>query len=114
MWHTYTQPAESNLRPPWWDVPSAGSGGLSRRANHRATVLRPPTGWFRNRQSGGILRHIGPHSLRRAATLDALDALDVGVPPRDSQILARHADPLADQTTTTALAAISTATASTS
>ncbi len=36
------------------------------------------------------LRHISPHSLRHAAITNALDA---GVPLRDAQILARHADP---------------------
>ena len=39
---------------------------------------------------GGIPRHISPHSLRHAAITNALDA---GVPLRDAQILARHADP---------------------
>jgi len=34
--------------------------------------------------------HISPHSLRHAAITNALDT---GVPPRDAQILARHADP---------------------
>ena len=34
-------------------------------------------------------RHISPRSLRHAATTNALDA---GVPLRDAQILARHAD----------------------
>ncbi|MFO6461970.1 tyrosine-type recombinase/integrase [Aeromicrobium sp. MLTX1] len=38
----------------------------------------------------GIPRHISPHSLRPAAITNALDA---GVPLRDAQILARHADP---------------------
>jgi integrase/recombinase XerD len=38
----------------------------------------------------GIHRHISPHSLRHAAITNALDA---GVPLRDAQILARHADP---------------------
>lgn len=37
-----------------------------------------------------ILQHISPHSLRHAAITDALNA---GVPLRDAQILARHADP---------------------
>ena len=40
--------------------------------------------------AAGIPRHISPHSLRHAATTNALDA---GVPLRDAQILARHADP---------------------
>jgi site-specific recombinase XerD len=38
----------------------------------------------------GIPRHISPHSLRHAAITNALDA---GLPLRDAQILARHADP---------------------
>jgi integrase/recombinase XerD len=38
----------------------------------------------------GIPRHISPHSPRHAAITNALDA---GVPLRDAQILARHADP---------------------
>lgn len=38
----------------------------------------------------GIPRCISPHSLRHAAITNALDA---GVPLRDAQILARHADP---------------------
>ncbi len=38
----------------------------------------------------GIPRHISPHSLRHAAITNALDA---GVPLRDAQVLARHADP---------------------
>ena len=41
-------------------------------------------------KSAGIPRQISPHSLRRAAITNALDA---GVPLRDAQILARHADP---------------------
>ncbi len=41
-------------------------------------------------KAAGIPRHISPHSLRHAAVTNALDA---GVPLRDAQILARHADP---------------------
>jgi integrase/recombinase XerD len=41
-------------------------------------------------RTAGIARHISPHSLRHAAITNALDA---GVPLRDAQILARHADP---------------------
>lgn len=41
-----------------------------------------------------IPRHISPHSLRHAAITNALDA---GVPLRDAQILARHADPRTTQ-----------------
>ncbi|MGH3333415.1 MAG: tyrosine-type recombinase/integrase [Nocardioidaceae bacterium] len=41
-------------------------------------------------KAAGIPRHISPHSLRHPAITNALDA---GVPLRDAQILARHADP---------------------
>lgn len=41
-------------------------------------------------RAADIPRHISPHSLRHAAITNALDA---GVPLRDAQILARHADP---------------------
>jgi integrase len=41
-------------------------------------------------KTAGIPRHICAHSLRHAAITNALDA---GVPLRDVQILARHADP---------------------
>ena len=41
-------------------------------------------------KAASIPRHINPHSLRHAAITNALDA---GVPLRDAQILARHADP---------------------
>jgi integrase len=44
----------------------------------------------RDGKAAGIPRHISPHSLRHAAITNALDA---GVPLRDAQILARHADP---------------------
>jgi integrase len=40
--------------------------------------------------TAGIPRYISPRSLRHAAITNALDA---GVPLRDAQILARHADP---------------------
>ncbi|HET7690488.1 MAG TPA: tyrosine-type recombinase/integrase [Nocardioidaceae bacterium] len=64
-------------------------------------VLRPLTGKPIDRRDcyrmvqriakvAGIPRHISPHSLRHAAITNALDA---GVPLRDAQILARHADP---------------------
>jgi len=43
-----------------------------------------------DRESRWYPRHISPHSLRHAAITNALDA---GVPLRDAQILARHADP---------------------
>ncbi|WP_237141493.1 tyrosine-type recombinase/integrase [uncultured Serinicoccus sp.] len=59
------------------------------------------TGWCNDRRdvyrmvqriakSARIPRHSSPHSLRHAAITNALDA---GVPLRDAQILARHADP---------------------
>jgi integrase/recombinase XerD len=64
-------------------------------------VLRPTSGKPIDRRdvyrmvrrvakAAGIARHISPHSLRHAAITNALDA---GVPLRDAQILARHADP---------------------
>jgi integrase len=64
-------------------------------------ILRPQTGNPIDRRdayrmvqrianAAGIPRHISPHSLRPAAITNALDA---GVPLRDAQILARHADP---------------------
>ena len=64
-------------------------------------VLRPVSGQPIDRRdayrmvariakTAGIPRHISPHSLRHAAITTALDA---GVPLRDAQILARHADP---------------------
>jgi len=64
-------------------------------------ILRPLTGNSTDRRdcyrmlvriakTAAIPSHISPHSLRHAAITNALDA---GVPLRDSQILARHADP---------------------
>jgi len=64
-------------------------------------VLRPVSGQPIDRRdayrmvtriakAAGIPRQISPHSLRHAAITNALDA---GVPLRDAQILARHADP---------------------
>ena len=71
-------------------------------------VLRPMSGApidrrdvyrmvLRVAKAAGIPRHISPHSLRHAAITNALDA---GVPLRDAQILARHADPAPPSTTT--------------
>jgi len=68
---------------------------------HGQLILRPVSGQAINRRdsyrmvariakAAGIPRHISPHSLRRAAITNALDT---GVPLRDAQILARHADP---------------------
>ena len=45
---------------------------------------------LRSAKAAGISRHVSPHSLRQAAIANALDA---GVPLRDAQDLARHADP---------------------
>lgn len=64
-------------------------------------ILRPLTGnpvdcrdiyrmVTRIAKAASIPRHISPHSLRRAAITNALDA---GVPLRDAQMLARHAGP---------------------
>lgn len=64
-------------------------------------ILRPTSGKpidrrdayrmvLRIAKASGIPRHVSPHSLRHAAITNALDA---GVPLRDAQILARHADP---------------------
>jgi integrase len=66
-----------------------------------ALVLRPTSGKPVDRRDvyrmvlriakvAGIPRHISPHSLRHAAITDAVDA---GVPLRDAQIIARHANP---------------------
>lgn len=55
---------------------------IDRRDAHRMVA--------RIAKAAGIPRHISPHSLRHAAITNALDA---GVPLRDAQILARHADP---------------------
>ena len=76
---------------------------LEARRGQRTTeplVLRPVSGKPINRRdvyrmvariakTAAIPRHISPHSLRHAAITNALDA---GVPLRDAQILARHAD----------------------
>ena len=67
----------------------------------RPLVLRPVSGKPIDRRdvyrmvariakTAGIPRHISPYSLRHAAITNALEA---GVPLRDAQILARHADP---------------------
>jgi integrase/recombinase XerD len=85
-------------------------------------VLRPNAGKSIDRRdvyrmaariakAAGIPRHISPHSLRHAAITNALDA---GVPLRDAQIRARHADPRSTEHHDRAPAATSTATACTS
>nr|WP_255337326.1 tyrosine-type recombinase/integrase [Marmoricola sp. URHB0036] len=74
---------------------------MPRTPHHRRLVRRPLSGKpidrrdayrmvVRIAKEAGILRHISSHSLRHAAITNALDA---GVPLRDAQILARHADP---------------------
>jgi site-specific recombinase XerD len=57
-----------------------------------------------------ITKHISPHSLRHSFITAALDA---GVPLRDVQIAARHADPRTT-TATTVVATTSTVTPATS
>ncbi|MGH3332215.1 MAG: tyrosine-type recombinase/integrase [Nocardioidaceae bacterium] len=64
---------------------SSGHTRASRSTDATATEWSP-----RIAKTARIPRHISPHSLRHAAITNALDA---GVPPRDAQILARHADP---------------------
>jgi integrase/recombinase XerD len=82
-----------------------GPGGLPREHTKGPLILRPLSGnpidrrdcyrmVIRIAKTAGIPRHISPHSLRHAAISNALDA---GVPLRDAQILARHADPRTTQ-----------------
>jgi integrase len=59
----------------------------SRKPIDRRDVYRMVLGIAK---AAGIPQHVSPHSLRHAAITNALDA---GVPLRDAQILARHADP---------------------
>ena len=60
---------------------------LSRQPIDRRDCYRMVT---RTAKAAGIPRHISPHSLRHEAITKAPDT---GVPLRDAQILARHADP---------------------
>jgi integrase len=53
-----------------------------------------PSHLYPEHQGRRSTRHISPHSLRHAAITNALDA---GVPLRNAQILARHADPRTTQ-----------------
>lgn len=91
------KPATMRLTVPVLRVLEACRGD---RATGRL-ILRPVSGKSVDRRdvyrmvrriakAAGIPRHISPHSLRHAAITNALDA---GVPLRDAQILARHADP---------------------
>ncbi len=66
---------------------AAGPAALSGNPIDRRDAYRMVA---RIAKAAGIPRHISPHSLRHAAITNALDA---GVPLRDAQILARHADP---------------------
>jgi integrase/recombinase XerD len=72
------------------------SGPLVRRPNSGKPIDRRDAYRMVQRiaRAAGIPRHISPHSLRHAAITNALDA---GVPLRDAQILARHADPRTTQ-----------------
>jgi integrase/recombinase XerD len=92
-----SKPATMPLTVPVLRVLEARRG--ERTSGH--LILRPLTGNPIDRRdvyrmvqriakAGNIPRHISPHSLRHAAITNALDA---GVPLRDAQILARHADP---------------------
>lgn len=64
--------------------------GRSSQQQQRQDAHLPIRMVLRIAKSAGIPRQVSPHSLRRAAITNALDA---GVPLRDAQILARHADP---------------------
>ncbi|MDQ3325000.1 MAG: tyrosine-type recombinase/integrase [Actinomycetota bacterium] len=91
------KPATMSLTVPVLRVLEACRGERSQGA----LILRPLSGKPIDRRDcyrmvlriakvAGIHRHSSPHSLRHAAITNALDA---GVPLRDAQILARHADP---------------------
>ncbi|WP_408898452.1 tyrosine-type recombinase/integrase [Nocardioides sp. R1-1] len=91
------KPATMPITVPVLRVLEAGRGERS----IGPLILRPLTGKPVDRRdvyrmvqriarAAAIPRHISPHSLRHAAITNALDA---GVPLRDAQILARHADP---------------------
>ena len=69
-------------------VASAPKGLLVQRRTSGKPIDRRDV--YRIVTVAGIARHISLHSLRHAAITNALDA---GVPLRDAQVLARHADP---------------------
>ena len=73
-------PRRADRRPA--DLATLSGKPVDRRDIYRMVV--------RIAKTAGVPRHISPHSLRHAAITNALDA---GVPLRDAQILARHADP---------------------
>ena len=88
-----TMPLRSRCYASWRPAATSGPPG--------PLILRPVSGKPIDRRDAyrmvtriakatGIPLHISPHSLRQAAITNALDA---GVPLRDAQILAHHADP---------------------
>ncbi len=96
-----SKPATMPLTVPVLRVPEACRG----ERTEGPLILRPNSGKpidrrdvyrmvLRIAKAAGIPRHVSPHSLRQAAITNALDA---GVPLRDAQILARHADPRTTQ-----------------
>jgi site-specific recombinase XerD len=91
------KPATMPLTVPVLRVPEACQGERTEGRLILRPLTRNPTDRrdayrmvARIAKAAGIPRHISPHSLRHAAITNALDA---GVPLRDAQILARHADP---------------------
>ena len=96
-----TEPATMPLTVPVLRVIEACRG----QRTEGPLVLRPTSGKpidrrdvyrmvLRIAKAAQIPRHISPHSLRHAAITNTLDA---GVPLRDAQVLARHADPRTTQ-----------------
>ena len=85
-----TMPSRSRCSASW--KPAGANGPLVLRPVSGNPIDRRDAYRMVNRiaKTAGIPRHISPHSLRHAAITNALDA---GVPLRDAQILARHADP---------------------
>lgn len=67
------------------------TGPLLRRADGQQLDRRTADRWVKSlARQAGISKRISPHSLRHSMVTNALDA---GVPLRDVQIAARHADP---------------------
>lgn len=117
-----TKPATMPLTVPVLRVLEARRG---QRTDGRL-ILRPTSGKPIDRRDAcrmvlriakiaGTPRHVSPHSVRHAAITNVLDA---GVPIRDAQILAPHADPRAtehyDRTAATSSATPSTSSPPTS
>ena len=65
-------------------------GPILRRASGERLDRRTAHRWVRSIGRRAGLGHVHPHMLRAAFIMAALDA---GVPPRDVQLAARHADP---------------------